>query len=131
MFLPSVCVQGDCNEAINFYKEVLGAEVRKIMYASEAPPEEVEGLPPDYVTYSEILIYGTPIMMIGGAEEPIPSEHFWFTLALDSAKEATSIFNKLAESGEIIEPLAPQFWAALNGDVKDRFGITWNIGTKE
>ena len=128
MFLPSVCVQGDCNEAINFYKEVLGAEVRKIMYASDAPPDEVEDLPPDYVTYSEILIYGTPIMMIGGAEEPISSEHFWFTLALDSAEEATDIFNKLAEGGQVIEPLAPQFWAALNGDVKDRFGITWNIG---
>ena len=131
MFLPSVCVQGDCNEAINFYKEVLGAEVRKIMYASEAPPEEVEDLPPDYVTYSEIVIYGTPIMVIGGAEEPISCDHFWFTLAFDSAGEATNIFNKLAEGGEIKEPLAPQFWAALNGDVKDRFGITWNIGTKE
>ena len=46
MFLPSICVQGDCNEAINFYKEVLGAEVRTIMYAKDAPPEEVEDLPP-------------------------------------------------------------------------------------
>ena len=131
MFLPSICIQGDCNEAINFYKEILGAEVRTIMYAKDAPAEEVEDLPPDYVTYSEILIYGTPIMMIGGAEEPISSEHFWFTLAFDSTEEATNIFNKLADGGEIKEPLAPQFWAALNGDVKDRFGITWNIGTKE
>ena len=131
MFLPSVCVQGDCNEAIKFYNEVLGAEVRKIMYASKAPPEEVEDLPPDYVTYSEILICGTPIMMIGGGETPISSEHFWFTLSFDCAEEATNIFNKLADGGQIIEPLTPQFWASLNGDVKDRFGVTWNIGTKE
>lgn len=131
MFLPSICLQGDCNEAIKFYKEVLGAEVRKIIYASDAPPEEVYDLPPDYVTYSEVLIYGTPIMMIGGGETPISNEHFWFTLSFDSAEEATSIFNKLAEGGEILEPLAPQFWASLNGDVKDRFGVTWNIGTKE
>ena len=131
MFLPSICVQGDCNEAIKFYREVLGAEVRKILYASDAPPEEVYDLPPDYVTYSEILIYGTPIMMIGGGEAPIPSEHFWFTLAFDTDEEAIDIFNKLADGGQIIEPLAPQFWASLNGDVKDRFGITWNIGTKE
>ena len=45
MFLPSVCVQGDSNEAINFCKEVLGAEVRNIMYASEAPPKKLKIYP--------------------------------------------------------------------------------------
>ena len=131
MFLPSVCVQGDCNEAIKFYKEVLGAEDRVVMYAGDAPPEEVGDMSPDDVVYSEVVICGTPIMLLGGAETPMSNEHFWFTLSFDTAEEATAIFNKLADGGKIIEPLAPQFFASLNGDVQDRFGITWNIGTKE
>ena len=130
MLLPSIVIQGDCNEAITFYKEAVGAEVREIMYARDAPPEEVGDLPPDYVTYSEIVIGGTAFMLLGGAETPISNENFWFTYSFDTAEEATAVFNKLADGGEIIEPLAPQFWASLNGDVKDRFGITWNIGTK-
>ena len=131
MLLPSIGFPGNCNEAINYYKEALGAEVKQLITFGDAPPDADMNLPPDFITYSEVIIYGTPIMMVDGMETPMPGEHFWFTLSFDSAEEVTDIFNKLAEGGQVLEPLAPQFWAALNGSVKDRFGITWNIGTKE
>ena len=129
--LPSIGFPGNCDEAITYYKEMLGAEVKEIIYFSDAPPDSGMDLPPNFVAYSEVLLFGTPIMMTDGMETPMSGEHFWFTLSFDSAEEATSIFNKLAAGGQILEPLAPQFWASLNGSVKDRFGITWNIGTKE
>ena len=130
MLLPSIGFPGNCDEAIAYYKEVFGAEVKEIMYSSHDPGSDIN-LPSNFVAYSEILICGISIMMVDGMEAPMSGEHFWFTLSLDCTEEATSVFNKLAEGGQIIEPLAPQFFASLNGTAKDRFGILWNIGTKE
>ena len=130
MLLPSIGFPGNCNEAISYYKEVLGAEVKEIIYSDHDPDSGMD-LQPNFVAYSEVLICGIPIMMVDGMETPMSCEHFWFTLSLDSKEEATSIFNKLAEGGQVLEPLAPQFFASLNGSVRDRFGIIWNIGTKE
>jgi len=129
--LPSIGFPGNCDEAITYYKETFGAEVKEIIYFRDAPPESGIDLPPNFVTYSEVLIFGTPIMMSDGMETPMSVGHFWFTLSFDFAEEVTSVFNKLADGGQILEPLAPQFWTFLSGGVKDRFGITWNISTKE
>ena len=130
MLLPSIGFPGNCSEVIAYYKEVLEAEVKEIIYSDHGPDFGTD-LPPNFVAYSEVLICGTPIMMVDGMETPMSGEHFWFTFSFDSAEEATSIFNKLAEGGQILEPLAPQFFASLNGSVRDRFGVIWNIGTKE
>ena len=130
MLLPSIGFPGNCNEAIAYYKELLEAEVKEIIY-SEHDPDSDTDLPPNFIAYSEVLICGTPIMMVDGMEAPMSCEHFWFTFSFDSAKEATSIFNKLAEDGQVLEPLVPQSFASLNGSVRDRFGVIWNISTKE
>ena len=130
MLLTSIYFQGNCDEAIAFYKQALGAQVRNVTYFSDAPEDSGMDLPPNFVTYSEVEIFGTTIMMSDGATRPMKDENFWFTLAFDTAEEVTAVFNKLADGGQVIEPLAPQFWAALNGDVDDRFGVRWNIGTK-
>ena len=130
MLLPSIGFPGNCNDAINFYKEVLDAEVKEIILSSDEPSDADMDMLPGFVAYSEVVIYGVSIMMVDGMETPMSGEHFWFTLSFDSTEEATTIFNKLADGGQIIEPLLPQDWVSLNGNVKDQFGITWNIGTK-
>ena len=131
MLLPSIGFPGSCSQAIEFYKEAVGAEVKQLIFARDALYDDDLGLPPDFVTYSEVLIGGTPVMMCDGTDTPMTCGHFWFTLSFDTPEEAVAAFNKLAEGGEITEPLAPQFFAALNGSVKDRFGVIWNVGTKE
>ena len=52
-----------------------------------------------------------------------------FTLALnyDTVDEATTIFNALAEGGNIVMPLQPAFWAKTWGMVNDRFGTPWIV----
>jgi len=65
--------------------------------------------------------------MTDGATKSFDGDFFSFTLSLDTPEKATDVFNKLADGGEVISPLAPQFWAELCGDVKDRFGVSWYI----
>ena len=130
MLLPTFHFPGNCNEAIAFYQKAVGAEVKEIAYAKDAPADAALGVPPNFVMHSEILIFGTPIGMTDMGEKPLTDEQFLFTLLFDSDEEVTTVFNKLAEGGKIIEPLAPQFWCSLNGSIEDPFGISWNIGTR-
>ena len=131
MLIPSIHFPGTCDEAIAYYKEAVGAEVKGIAYFRDAPPDSGmdQSLPPNFVMHSEILMFGTPITMTDGAENPITGGNFTLMLSLNSAEEVTSVFNKLADGGKVIEALAPQFWSSLCGDVEDRFGVNWHIGT--
>jgi len=117
----------NCHEAINFYKEALGAEVKRINYAKDAPPEVSEHFPPNYVMYSEVTMFGATIVMTDGADKT--NGGFWLQVMFDTPEEVTEIYNKLAEGGEVTDSLGPQFWAAMNASVKDRFGVEWNVLT--
>ena len=131
MLIPTIGFCGNCDEAITYYKEVIGAEVKTISHFRDAPPNSGMdmSLPPSFVMHSEVLMFGTLIIMTDGANKRMTDENFRFTLFLGSAEEVTSVFNRLADGGRIIDALAPQFWASLNGTVEDRFGIHWNILT--
>ena len=133
MLVPTICFQGNCDEAITFYKEAVGAEVKTINYLRDAPKDfAMEGFSsPNHVLNSDVIIYGTQIAMLDGAKKRITGEYFTLTLFLDSDEEVTSVFNRLADGGRVIEGLAPQFWATLCGDVEDRFGVNWHVLTKD
>ena len=132
MLITSISFQGNCDEALAFYKEALGAEVKDVAYFRDAPEDSGmdESLPPNFVMHSEVLIFGSQITMTDGATAPINGDYFSLMLVLDSVEEVTSVFSKLADGGQIIEELATQFWAALCGDVQDRFGINWHVCTR-
>ncbi|MCL2363591.1 MAG: VOC family protein [Defluviitaleaceae bacterium] len=127
----TISFQKVCDKAINFYKEALGAEVKEIAYFRDAPEDSGmdPSLPPDFVMHSEVSIYGTTVIMTDGGSAPITGDYFSLMLAFDTAEEVTAVYNKLADGGNMIAPLATQFWATLCGDVQDRFGIHWHICT--
>jgi len=131
MLVPTISFQSNCDEALTFYKEALGAEVKDVAYFRDAP--EGSGmdpsLPPNFVMHSEVMIYGTKVTMIDGGTAPITGDYFSMMISLDSAEAVTDVFNKLAEGGQVMGALMPQFWAALCGDVQDRFGLHWHICT--
>ena len=131
MLFTSISFQGNCDEALTFYKEALGADVKDVAYFRDAPPDSGmdESLPLNFVMHSDVSIYGTQIVMTDGGTAPIAGDYFTLMLSLDSAEEVTSVFNKLADGGQVVEALGTQFWAALCGDVQDRFGINWHVCT--
>jgi len=131
MLIPTISFQGKCDEAIAFYKAAVGAEVKEIAYFRDAPADSGmdESLPPNFVMHSEVRIFGTLVTMTDGATAPIAGDYFSLMIMLDSKEEVTAVFNKLADGGKVVTPLAQQFWANLCGDVEDKFGIHWHICT--
>jgi len=133
MIYPCISFQGNCNDAIAFYKEVLGAQVKSISHFKDTPADDAwamsVSLPPDFVADSEVIIDGQSVMMTDGGQSRPTAEYFSFCLTKDTAEEVKAIFNKLAETGKVSEPLAPVSWASLYGVVEDKFGITWMVMT--
>ncbi|MCL2249899.1 MAG: VOC family protein [Oscillospiraceae bacterium] len=129
MLVPSISFPGNCDEAITYYRDALGAEVKVIIHNGDdtTDPNVDKSLPPNYVTYSEILLFGTSVMMADGAKEKMSCDNFSFTLSLDTEEEVTSVFNKLADGGEITVPLGAELYDYPMGCVKDRFGISWTV----
>jgi len=134
MFLTTIHFPGNCDEAISFYKEVLGAEVKDIAYFKDAPKDadiESLSLPPNFVMHSVVSIHGSPISMTDGVETKPTGDNFTFFITADTVDEVTALYNKLLEGGKAVEPLAPVFWASMYGVVEDQFGINWQVMTSD
>ena len=131
MLMPTIHFNGNCNEAIMFYKDNLNAVIKEIAYAKDAPPDSgMDGYPPDFIMHSEIEIFGSLCGMTDGSDGNLSIDSFCFTLFFDNDDDVKRIFNILSDGGTIVEPLQPQFWTSMYGYVKDRFGINWSINTR-
>ena len=129
--IPAIHFPGNCAEAIQFYKGI-GAIVNEVCYAKDAPKgHEMPELPPNFVMHSEIVLFNTTFAMTDGPEEPVPYGNFSFMVTLDTAEQVTEVFNKFADGGKTTQPLEKQWWSSWCGEVVDRFGVTWWVGTDE
>ena len=133
MLMVAVHFEGNCDEAISFYKEVLGAEVKEIAYFKDRPANSgmEDNLPPNFVMHSEVKISEVIFSMTDGGEKRPSGENFSFMIIKERTEEVTSLYNKLLENGKEIVPLAPAFWAEMYGMVEDKFGVTWQVMTNK
>lgn len=135
---PYLFFNGRCEEAVEFYRTALGAEVQMMMRNSESPEPPPPGmLPPgseQKIMHASILIGGALVMMSDGmcdGTEGAAGNFKGFSLSLDCANEAEArrAFDALAgRGGQVTMPLGPTFWAPLFGMVTDRFGVGWMVG---
>ncbi|HEY4082311.1 MAG TPA: VOC family protein [Burkholderiaceae bacterium] len=130
---PYLFYNGRCEEAINFYKSALGAEVQMMMRNSDSPQPPPPGmLPPgseNKIMHASLLIGGALIMMSDGdCKGEATFKGFSVSLDCDDEPEAQRAFNALANGGNIVMPLSKTFWAPLFGMVVDKFGVHWMVG---
>jgi PhnB protein len=125
---------GRCEEAIEFYKKALGAEVTMLMRFKESPeppnPEMCPGGSDDKVMHASFRIGSTEVMASDGQCNGKPSFQ-GFSLALTAANpsEAERLFGKLADGGQVQMPISKTFSSPAFGMVADRFGVSWMVVT--
>lgn len=127
---PYLLFRGDCEAALNFYKDVLGAEVTALMRFRDAPPGAMPEMPgmADKVMHANLKIGDTMVMASDGqCGEATGFNGFSLTLAVADTAEAQRVFGALAEGGEVRMPLAPTFFARQFGMLADRFGVPWMV----
>jgi len=129
---PYVFFDGNCREAMAFYKECLGAELT--MTAVGDTPA-AEHMPPDakQKIMHAALTRGEPkeaVLMASdwmGRAGFVQGNSISLSLHCTSDGEIKTIFGSLSSGGRVTQPLADQFWGATFGTLVDRFGIAWML----
>jgi PhnB protein len=124
---------GRCEEALNFYKKALGAEVPMLMRFKDAPDSAKQGgmMPPgseNKVMHARMQVGGSTIMASDGCDsKPLNYEGITLSLTAPDPSEAERFFNGLADGGNVKMPLGKTFFSPAFGMVSDRFGVNWTV----
>ena len=125
-----VSFSGRCEEALEFYKTSIGAEITGLLRWKESPDAGMKP-PPGYeekVMHAAFRIGDTELMADDGMGET-QAEFKGMTLVIEVADdaEAQRVFTALGEGGKVTMPLMKMFWTSSFGMLTDPFGVPWMV----
>ncbi len=127
---PYVHFDGVCEEAIEFYKKALGAEVNMLMRFKDAPVD-CQGMSKgveNKIMHANLNIGGSEVLVSDGhCKGNAKFDGFNLTLGVKTDADAEKAFAALSSGGKVTMPLAKTFFASSFGMVNDRFGVPWIV----
>lgn len=129
---PYIFFGGRCDEALEFYRNAVGAKLEVLMRYKESP----EPLPPgmleegfeDKVMHCSFTVGESAIMASDGCSaEDANFTGFRLSLSVPDAAEAERAFAALSDGGSVMMPLTKTFWSPCFGMLTDRFGLGWMV----
>jgi len=129
---PYLFFNGRCEEALDFYRQALGAEVQMVMRFKESPePPPPDKVPPGHenkIMHASFRVGSTVVMASDGRSSGKPDfQGFSLALTVATEAEADRAFGALADGGQVTMPLEKTFWSPRFGMLEDRFGVGWMI----
>jgi PhnB protein len=126
---PYLFFDGRCEEAIEFYRRVLGAEVTMLMHFKDSPdPGMCAPGHGDKVMHANLRIGDTTVLASDGrCQGPASFKGFALSLTVSDEAEAERLFAALADGGQVQMPLTKTFFSPRFGMVADRFGVSWMV----
>jgi PhnB protein len=129
---PYLMFDGRCEEALEFYRKTLGAEVTMLMRFSESPEPCAPGMVPpgseNKVMHASFRVGDATLMASDGRCTGQPKfDGISLSLTVANPEEADRRFAALGEGGQVQMPLAKTFFSPRFGMVADRFGVSWMV----
>ncbi len=129
---PYLFFEGRSEEAVEFYRKALGAEVTMLMRFKDSPaPPEAGMCPPgaeNKIMHVSFRIGDTTVLASDGRCQGRPGfQGFALSLTVANDAEADRRFAALADGGQVQMPLSKTFFSSRFGMVADRFGVSWMI----
>jgi len=129
---PYLFFDGRCEEAVEFYRRALGAEVTMVMRFKDSPEPPAPGMVPpgagDKVMHMSFRIGDTTVLASDGRCLGQSSfQGFSLSLTVPDDAEAERRFASLADGGQVQMSLTKTFFSSRFGMVADRFGVSWMI----
>ncbi|UFH54347.1 VOC family protein [Spirosoma sp. KNUC1025] len=117
---------GNCCEAMTFYKECLGGAltlqtIGESPMGEQAPKEVHQQILHAYLQKGPLLLMGSDMP----GTSLVAGNSVTLALMCSTEDEIKTFFGKLSEDGQIKDPLADTFWGAIYGSLVDKFGINW------
>lgn len=118
----------NCAEALETYAKVFNAKIEEMQKYGDMPPnpafpiaESDKGL----VLHARLNLDGTQLMCADASERSVNGTNMYITITTPDAALVQKAWDTLKEDGEVYMDLAPSFFAALHGSLRDRFGVNW------
>lgn len=129
---PYLFFDGRAEEAIDFYKKTLGAEVTGMMRFKDCPEPPRPGMVPpgseNKVMHASLRVGDDTVMASDGRCTGKPNfQGFALTVTAANDAEAERLFAALGEGGEVRMPMSKTFFSSRFGVVADRFGVGWMV----
>ena len=125
-FSVYLAFNGQCEAAMNFYKDALGAEMKMMQRYSDSPmphaPEDANLILHSNMEKDGFILMGSD----GSSKHPVTfGDNAAISINFHSDEEITRVFNAISAGGHITMPLQDTFWGARFGMCKDKFGTSW------
>ena len=126
---PYLFFDGRCEEAINFYRKAVGAEVQMLMRYKESPDQNMcapgSG---DKVMHASFRVGDSTVLASDGrCEGKQKFEGFSLSLTARDDAQAEKLFAALGDGGKVQMPLTKTFFSSRFGMLADRFGVSWMV----
>ena len=120
---PYLFFDGRCEEAIEFYKRTLNAQVTMFMRFNQSPdptmsPSEIAG---DKIMHAQFTVGSTTILASDGRQG------FALSIIVPTEADAERAFAALSEGGQVQMLLTKTFFSPRFGMAADKFGVSWMI----
>jgi len=117
---------GNCAEAMNFYKESLGGElilqsVEESPMAGEWPAAMQKNILHSSLTRDNLLLMASDMATPG---ELTDGNTVTLSLTCDTEEELSACFTSLSQGGQVIRPVH-DFFAGKMGALTDKYGKNW------
>ena len=126
---PYLFFDGRCDEAIEFYKKMLGANVGMLMRWKDSPDKSM--CTPDNenkVMHASLTIGETRVMASDGRNTGNPKfDGFALSVNAKNDADADRLFNGLSTGGKVVMPLGKTFFSPRFGMTQDKFGVNWMV----
>jgi PhnB protein len=127
-----VFFEGRTEEAIEFYRKTIGAEVIMLMRYKDSPEPPKEGCTPpgsgEKVMHASFRVGETTVMASDGmCSGKAEFKGFALTLNPKTDAEAQKLFGALSDGGQVLQPLMKTFFASSFGMLHDKFGVMWMV----
>jgi PhnB protein len=129
---PYLTFSGRCDEAVEFYRRAIGAEVTALIRFKDSPQPPPPGVIPENwnnkVMHASLRIGSTEFMASDGCSSGKPGfEGFSLSLSLPTVDQVKRAFAALSDGGQVKMPLNKTFFSASFGTLTDRFGVSWLV----
>jgi len=123
---------GNCAEAMNFYKDCLGGELEVQIIKTSPLAEQFPAEKQDWVLHSrlnsgDVVLLGSDNMSGATFSE---GNGMMLSLSCDNGKELDILYDKLSAGGSRLQE-PHKFFAGRLGMKKDRFGKVWTLYTDQ
>ncbi len=123
---------GNCSEAVDFYRQVFGTEVPEVMTYGDAPPDPESSVTDEHkhlVLHTALDIFDTTVMFsdLLPGEPLVKGTNISLAIMIQNIDAIKPLFDKLKEGGSVEMELQETFFSKCYGSLKDKFGIIWQI----